>query len=112
MMGLEPTTFCMASRRSSQLSYIREAASIASLRTVESLVDEAIRKLVVLSPNRLERDVSQVSGEAHRLERELPQRLVLHPVLARHLLHHQLRVGDDVDVVDGELDRLLEAGDK
>jgi hypothetical protein len=30
MMGLEPTTFCMASRRSSQLSYIREAASIAS----------------------------------------------------------------------------------
>src|SRR5919109_4242575 len=27
MMGLEPTTFCMASRRSSQLSYIREASS-------------------------------------------------------------------------------------
>ena len=26
MMGLEPTTFCMASRRSSQLSYIREPA--------------------------------------------------------------------------------------
>jgi hypothetical protein len=25
MMGLEPTTFCMASRRSSQLSYIRES---------------------------------------------------------------------------------------
>jgi hypothetical protein len=25
MMGLEPTTFCMASRRSSQLSYIRPA---------------------------------------------------------------------------------------
>jgi hypothetical protein len=25
MMGLEPTTFCMASRRSSQLSYIRVA---------------------------------------------------------------------------------------
>ena len=24
-MGFEPTTFCMASRRSSQLSYIREA---------------------------------------------------------------------------------------
>jgi hypothetical protein len=23
MMGFEPTTFCMASRRSSQLSYIR-----------------------------------------------------------------------------------------
>src|SRR5215213_2053632 len=28
MMGLEPTTFCMASRRSSQLSYIRVAASV------------------------------------------------------------------------------------
>ena len=27
-MGLEPTTFCMASRRSSQLSYIRAAASV------------------------------------------------------------------------------------
>jgi hypothetical protein len=26
MMGLEPTTFCMASRRSSQLSYIRARA--------------------------------------------------------------------------------------
>jgi hypothetical protein len=31
MMGFEPTTFAMARRRSSQLSYIREAAaSIAS----------------------------------------------------------------------------------
>jgi hypothetical protein len=29
MMGLEPTTFCMASRCSSQLSYIRALASIA-----------------------------------------------------------------------------------
>src|SRR3954454_19909945 len=28
MMGLEPTTFCMASRRSSQLSYIRVRASV------------------------------------------------------------------------------------
>jgi hypothetical protein len=28
-MGLEPTTFCMASRCSSQLSYIRATASIA-----------------------------------------------------------------------------------
>jgi hypothetical protein len=28
MMGLEPTTFCMASRRSSQLSYIRELARL------------------------------------------------------------------------------------
>ena len=28
MMGLEPTTFCMASRRSSQLSYIRPARRV------------------------------------------------------------------------------------
>ena len=28
MMGLEPTTFCMASRRSSQLSYIRGTAEV------------------------------------------------------------------------------------
>ena len=28
MKGLEPSTFCMASRRSSQLSYIRERASV------------------------------------------------------------------------------------
>jgi hypothetical protein len=31
MMGFEPTTFCMASRRSSQLSYIRRLASIATV---------------------------------------------------------------------------------
>jgi hypothetical protein len=28
MMGLEPTTFCMASRRSSQLSYIRAGGEV------------------------------------------------------------------------------------
>jgi hypothetical protein len=28
MMGLEPTTFCMASRRSSQLSYIRASGEV------------------------------------------------------------------------------------
>ena len=44
MMGLEPTTFCMASRRSSQLSYIRAgskyspgyAASNASLTSLSA----------------------------------------------------------------------------
>jgi hypothetical protein len=33
MMGLEPTTFCMASRRSSQLSYIRVGAQYSRGRT-------------------------------------------------------------------------------
>jgi hypothetical protein len=32
MKRLELSTFCMASRRSSQLSYIREDASIAAVR--------------------------------------------------------------------------------
>jgi hypothetical protein len=31
MKGLEPSTFCMASRRSSQLSYIREPADYSRL---------------------------------------------------------------------------------
>ena len=30
-MGFEPTTFCMASRRSSQLSYSRAAKSIGAV---------------------------------------------------------------------------------
>ncbi len=35
-MGLEPTTFCMASRRSSQLSYSRaEAVSIEATTGIE-----------------------------------------------------------------------------
>ena len=60
MAGLEPATFCMASRRSSQLSYIRAAASIAAplpsnrllLGGVERLVDELVGELVVLAPDR------------------------------------------------------------
>ena len=50
MKGLEPSTFCMASRRSSQLSYIREgadyspAASPPSCRTVQRMLrDRAAR---------------------------------------------------------------------
>ena len=68
MMGLEPTTFCMASRRSSQLSYIRVHRSIArygqlkttaprlgrpaGLGSIERLVDKAVRKDVVFPPHR------------------------------------------------------------
>ena len=32
LMGFEPTTFCMASRRSSQLSYSRTGADSSSMR--------------------------------------------------------------------------------
>ena len=56
MMGFEPTTFCMASRRSSQLSYIRERPKYSRARLdafgVEGLVDEPVRELVVLAPHR------------------------------------------------------------
>src|SRR5262249_16314225 len=53
MMGLEPTTFCMASRRSSQLSYIRERRQYSrGLRAVEGLIHQAIGELVVLPAHR------------------------------------------------------------
>ena len=87
MMGLEPTTFCMASRRSSQLSYIRAGrASIApgfSVGRVQSLVHEPVGQLVVLAADGRVRDVADPAGEARGLEGELLQRLVLDPILAR-----------------------------
>src|SRR3954462_8169634 len=52
MMGLEPTTFCMASRRSSQLSYIRVERQCTSGFCVQSLVDQAVGELVVRSAHR------------------------------------------------------------
>ena len=66
-MGLEPTTFCMASRRSSQLSYIRAGASLAAVLRgsrcgaagnalaasgVQRLVHEPVGELVVLAAHR------------------------------------------------------------
>src|SRR5687767_10486915 len=45
-MGFEPTTFCMASRRSSQLSYSRRGASIGLLgdaQGVECLAAARVR---------------------------------------------------------------------
>ena len=49
MMGLEPTTFCMASRRSSQLSYIRaRAASIATFSRPARGHREAVPRIEVL----------------------------------------------------------------
>ncbi len=41
MKGLEPSTFCMASRRSSQLSYIRGSAEYSQGSALGSgIVDE------------------------------------------------------------------------
>jgi hypothetical protein len=45
MMGLEPTTFCMASRCSSQLSYIRGtrlSIAAASRGRIQRFVDQRI----------------------------------------------------------------------
>src|ERR1700751_2952445 len=56
MMGLEPPTFCMASRRSSQLSYIRVGGQYSPAfqlpARVESLVHEPVGELVLLPPDR------------------------------------------------------------
>ncbi len=41
MMGLEPTTFCMASRRSSQLSYIRERGQYSPRSSVPRSAGQA-----------------------------------------------------------------------
>lgn len=41
MMGFEPTTFCMASRRSSQLSYIRGTAKYSLAFLAGSAADRA-----------------------------------------------------------------------
>src|SRR5581483_5367557 len=127
MMGLEPTTFCMASRRSSQLSYIRERGQYSPGRrepvradpvrrdpsgAVEGLVHEPVCELVVLPADGAIADAPELARECGRAERELAQRLVLHAVLARHLLDEELRVRDDLDLVDAELERLLEAGDE
>src|SRR5919112_2952610 len=99
MMGLEPTTFCMASRRSSQLSYIRERGQYSQgLGAVEGLVHEAIGQLVVLPADGAVADGADSPREAGGLERQVPERLVLHAVLARHLLHHQLGVRHDLDL--------------
>ena len=70
MMGLEPTTFCMASRRSSQLSYIRAGRqysrglgspprrALLLVDGVEGLVDEPVGELVVLAPDRRPADAA------------------------------------------------------
>src|SRR5881392_777852 len=98
MMGLEPTTFCMASRRSSQLSYIRVGASIALVRRtppparrgwrrprsgcVQRLVHESVGELVVRAAHVAVVDVVELPREPSGLERELAKRLVLDFVFA------------------------------
>ena len=42
MKGLEPSTFCMASRRSSQLSYIREGSEYSGRFGADSVTLERL----------------------------------------------------------------------
>src|SRR5438270_6851398 len=109
MMGLEPTTFCMASRRSSQLSYIRAEAILAA-DTVERVVHEPVGELVVLTADGGEDDLWKPPRQALRLGLQLRERRVLDLVLAAHLLHDELRVGHDLELVESQLDRFCEPG--
>ncbi len=59
MMGLEPTTFCMASRRSSQLSYIRASAIIAATN------GRAARRVAAPMPEGAVRISQETAGAAH-----------------------------------------------
>src|SRR4051812_34051269 len=67
MMGLEPTTFSMARRRSSQLSYIRKRAQYSRgpgvLGGVQGLVDERVRELVVLPAHGRKADAAELARE-------------------------------------------------
>ena len=107
-MGLEPTTFCMASRRSSQLSYIRERGQYSrggrALGRVESLVDELVGELVVLAAYRGVVDAAEPACQAAPLRARARGAPRSSPVLAAHLLDDQLGVGDDLELVDAELD--------
>ena len=115
MMGLEPTTFCMASRCSSQLSYIRvSAASIAAASAAGPAPRSpgGRRARCARGARPCSVTFSSRAAELRRLARELAQRLVLHLVLAAHLLDEELRVGDDLELGHAQLGRPLQARDE
>src|SRR3979409_2105256 len=108
MKRLELSTFCMASRRSSQLSYIRIRGSLAG---IECFVHQRVGELIRLSPDVPVIDLVELPSEPRRLERKVAQRLIFPLVLPPHLLDEQLRVGDDLDLRHGKLEGLGETGD-
>src|SRR5262249_37477669 len=61
-------------------------------------------------PDRSIADSPDLAREPRRLDRQAAECFVLDPVLAGHLLHEELRVGDDLDLRDAQLERLREAG--
>src|SRR5439155_7811458 len=55
---------------------------------------------------------ADLAPKARRVEGEVYERRVLHLVLPAHLLDEELRVRDDLDLVDSELEGLGESGDQ
>src|SRR2546423_6307522 len=74
-----------------------ESSTAAPFISVEGLVDELVGELVVLAANRAIGHPADAAGRPRGVERQLPKGRVLHPVLAAHLLHDELRVGHDLD---------------
>ena len=87
----------------------RAATRCSRLRSVERLVDERVRELVVLAADGGELDALKPPRQPPRILPETAERLVLHLVLAAHLLHEKLGVGDDLELLHAQLDRPLEA---
>src|SRR5581483_1165608 len=79
---------------------------------VERLVDEPVGELVMRALHVTILDASEPPRKCRRLVVERPQARVLDAVLAAHLLHHQLGIGDQLELPHAELDRLPEAGDE
>ena len=110
-MGLEPTTFCMASRRSSQLSYIRAGVSIAAVRGATRRLSYGAASSASLTSRSASVFCSRLTPVAHladgsreppRAEGEIAQGLVLDLVFPAHLLDHQLGVRDHLDLVQAQ----------
>src|SRR5262245_32734272 len=76
-------------------STIRSESGLASAGGIESLVDESIGKLVLLASHRRVANLSELTGDRGRVQRQRHQSSVLDPVDARHLADEKLRVRHD-----------------
>ena len=113
-MGFEPTTFCMASRRSSQLSYIRadEKYSRGSRGRIQRFVHEPCPPARCAPDGRRCTSPSDPARERVGVGDELAQCLVLDLVLAAHLLARAAPSRTRPPARSPALDRRLEAGDQ
>src|SRR6476646_1026051 len=104
-MGFEPTTFCMASRRSSQLSYSRakeDSSPRRSASRVEGLVDERVGRLVLLAPHVADRPAVEAVQRLADRGVERAQSGVLDSIVPQHLAHDQLRVAHELQLACAE----------